>query len=1053
MGIPKHPKTISILHSKLFDGLISFKELEARIASLPTEKERGDAFEVFAEAFLATQAIVGAQQVWPFDALPQGIKKRLGLKGKDQGVDGVFETNTGESVAYQVKYRSARKPITWGEISTFVGLAEKAHNRLVFTNSYIIRDPLIERERLYCYRGYDLDQLEARDFQAIRDYLTETPQPIPQKELRSHQVEAQRRILEALKQADRTILEMACGTGKTLTALRIAESYGAKTLLCLFPSLALIRQTLQEWCKETKWEPGEWIFLCVCSDPTVQIYDDVVLVNSDLNFPVSTDSQTVREFLTLPFDGVRVVFSTYQSSLVVAKGMTEAFELAIFDEAHRTAGREGTNFSFALSDKNLPIKKRLFMTATPRHYRIKEDLEESAVFSMDKPEVYGHVDFRYPFSKAVTEGQICDYRIVISCIGREDLRRHDLEHGETLVGDEVYRSRFAASLLTLSKVIDDNKLKKVIAFTSRVKDAKKVAEKLPSFLPEVEPFFVSGDMQTAQREEEMQAFRECEKGVITNARCLTEGVDVPAVDAVAFLTPKKSKIDIVQAVGRAMRTSPGKGYGFVVLPVQLEFGETEEEAVKKTNFDMVWDVVRFLLEQDSQAEEIFQKIRIEQGSGRPIDFSRLREKVQVLGVNIALEDLEQAIYLRLLERTVSNWWEMYGKLLTYHKIFGNCKVPQGWKEDPKLANWVSMMRQIRKRGRLDAEKVSLLDEIAFEWEVYDREAWHGMYHAIKNYFEQNKTLQNIDAVHQGAMRWWNHHKTQFKRMKLAPEKAKLMDYLVRLIDRTLQDEYWWDKFNEIKKHTQKHGYYFPNDWLWRNSNSIESLSSDKQELLLRELICFPNWYEIQWWEIAQKVRNLILANLKLKGTERQKLMNWIIKQKKRITDKNTPKSWLELPLYRGETLAPDMVDYIKYLLSLQKIIIEADWWSNFRLAKSYYLENSSLNGISVGGPSLKKIYAWLHNQEKHMLKGTLPTDKAKALTSIGIGMISRRKVRRIEVSERLKELEQFYNDNGSSLSGLWKLNPALFKWYHYNKKHLGNFNNSERELILSFSFS
>jgi predicted helicase len=419
MARPKHPRAYQTLKLKLFEGLNSFKQLEARIASLPTEKGRGDAFEVFAEAFFSTQGIAGAEEVWPFDTLPQGIRKRLGLKGKDEGIDSVLQTATGEFVAYQVKYRSSRKPITWDEISTFVGLAEKAHNRVVFTNSYIIRDPLIERERLYCYRGYDLDQLEARDFKAIHDYLKGTPKPPLKKELRPHQVEAHHKILKALEQADRTILEMACGTGKTLTALRIAESWGAKTILCLFPSLALIRQTLQEWSKETKWEPGKWIFLCVCSDPTVQTYDDVVLINSDLNFPVSTDSQKVRDFLTSPFDGVKVVFSTYQSSPVVAKGMREPFDLAIFDEAHRTATRKGTNFSFALSDNNLTIKKRLFMTATPRHYRIKEDLEESAVFSMDKPGVYGHVDFRYPFSRAVADGQICDYRIMISCIGKK----------------------------------------------------------------------------------------------------------------------------------------------------------------------------------------------------------------------------------------------------------------------------------------------------------------------------------------------------------------------------------------------------------------------------------------------------------------------------------------------------------------------------------------------------------------------------------------------------------------------------------------------------------
>ena len=170
---------------------------------------------------------------------------------------------------------------------------------------------------------------------------------------------------------------MACGTGKTLVALWAAERLGVKSVLVLVPSLALVRQTLHEWLKETRWD--NFSYLCVCSDPSVtRGADNMVVRQSDLDFPVTTDSSVVKEYLSSSSQGVRVIFSTYQSAQVVAEGIPKgaSFDLGLFDEAHKTAGREGTRFSFALKDDNLPILKRLFMTATPRHYDVRKKDKE-----------------------------------------------------------------------------------------------------------------------------------------------------------------------------------------------------------------------------------------------------------------------------------------------------------------------------------------------------------------------------------------------------------------------------------------------------------------------------------------------------------------------------------------------------------------------------------------------------------------------------------------------------------------------------------------------------
>ena len=187
---------------------------------------------------------------------------------------------------------------------------------------------------------------------------------------------------------------MACATGKTLVALWLAERMNAKRILVLVPSLALVRQTLHEWIKETAWERPR--FIAVCSDPTVVrgVEDALVVHQRDLDFPVTTDTSEVRDFLAAPGDGVRIVFSTYQSARVVGEASRRigAFDLAIFDEAHKTAGREGANFGFALENRNLQIAKRVFLTATPRHYDVRRKNKEgdkALVYSMDQPATYG----------------------------------------------------------------------------------------------------------------------------------------------------------------------------------------------------------------------------------------------------------------------------------------------------------------------------------------------------------------------------------------------------------------------------------------------------------------------------------------------------------------------------------------------------------------------------------------------------------------------------------------------------------------------------------------
>ena len=346
MTSPTHPKATLYLQSGLFDGLKSFRELEARISALATAKERGDAFEVFAEAYLATVAVEKAKQVWPGASVPPSVRKRLALTIGDNGVDGIFETPLGETHAYQAKFRTSRPSLTWDELSTFLGLADRVDQRVLITNCDRFAGVVKERTAFYAITGNDLDKLTPADFAAIRAWLAGGKVERTRKTPLPHQAEALDHILAALREQDRATALMACGTGKTLVALWAAEKVTQAFSLCvarpesqagkpapqsqagkpvprilvLVPSLALLRQTLHEWTRETSWPA--LATLCVCSDPSVKAgSDEIVLRPSDLDFPVTTDSAQVRAFLDAPFAGVKLVFSACQSAPVVAAGM------------------------------------------------------------------------------------------------------------------------------------------------------------------------------------------------------------------------------------------------------------------------------------------------------------------------------------------------------------------------------------------------------------------------------------------------------------------------------------------------------------------------------------------------------------------------------------------------------------------------------------------------------------------------------------------------------------------------------------------------------------
>ncbi|MDA0799733.1 MAG: Helicase associated domain protein, partial [Chloroflexi bacterium] len=646
------------------------------------------------------------------------------------GADGIYETLDGRHNVYQAKFRTGRPSLSWRELSTFFGLTDAVDERVLITNCNDLPDIVEARGGFHCIRGNDLDRLGPADFKAIAAWLEGEAVTRAHKSPLPHQQEAIEKIVAGLGEHDRATSIMACGTGKTLVALWVAEQLAPRRLIVLLPSLALLRQTLHEWLHETAL--NDVAYLCVCSDPTVTAAreDAMVVRQSDLDFPVETSPETVRKFLGSPYEGTRIVFTTYQSAPIVGEAMApgERFDLGIFDEAHKTAGREGARFGFALNDANIPIARRLFLTATPRHYDIrKRDKEGDAkqVFSMDALETYGPRVHTLTFSEAARQGIICDYRVVISIVTNAMVNDELLRHGEVLVEGDPIRARHVANQIALQKAVEAHDLTRVFTFHRNVKAAQSFTSEGPegigNHLPDFASFHVNGTMPTARRDAVLNEFRNARRAVISNARCLTEGVDVPAVDLVGFMSPKRSKVDIVQAAGRAMRRdprNPAKVTGYILLPLFIEedAGESLEDALDRSEFGEVWDVLQAMQEHDDVIADVVTQMRQERGRTGGFDESRLSERVEFLGPALELDALRSAITTRVVEQLGTTWEEMFGRLVAFREREGDCLVPAKFRTDEgfRLGGWVSEQRTAR--DTMPPERKADLNALGFDWD-------------------------------------------------------------------------------------------------------------------------------------------------------------------------------------------------------------------------------------------------------------------------------------------------------------------------------------------------
>ena len=649
-----------------------WQSLKDKLSSL-SKKEKGDVFELFTKYFLLShpEYATTLKQVRLFSELTPKEKKELNIPSNDQGIDLVAQTTTGDYWAIQCKYLDdENQRLSHDYISTFGNLAfaisKKFSFGLVCTTAERFSKAYLGQKSISFCTSDAWRCLTQEQFDNIRKQAAHKPVSLSPYKPFPHQ---QRSISNAVKhfiknKESRGKLILPCGSGKSLTGFWIAEKLKAKNIIVAVPSLALVRQTLNTWLREAVANKMNVEWICVCSDESIGKQDDVAVLVQDLGIPCVTDVNIISDWLKRKNGKTKVVFTTYQSGVVMAEASVKAnfsFNLGIMDEAHKTVGQKGKLFSHLLYDENISIDRRVFMTATERRYLGSSD----EIASMDNPALYGDTFELLTFKEAlaVKPPILSDYRIITVVVDQQEVkelikRNAYVRPTKGTWNDEV-EAHTLTSIIALRKAMQKYPIKHAVSFHTSIARAKafeesqiRITEAIPDFEP-IESYHVTGATPTAERSKTINAFTQSPKALITNARCLTEGVDIPNIDCVLFADPKRSTIDIVQAVGRALRTSKGKKYGYVIIPVLSEL-KNGEQVIDDESYSDLLLTLRALASNDDRIIEYF-RLKSEKGLSKGKRSSG-DELVEIYAEHIDLQKLVNDVELKVWSRLAKLSW-------------------------------------------------------------------------------------------------------------------------------------------------------------------------------------------------------------------------------------------------------------------------------------------------------------------------------------------------------------------------------------------------------------
>jgi predicted helicase len=595
----------------------NWKELQSKINVLP-KKQMGNAFEVLTKLyFLIKPEYHFYDDVWLLNEVPTKILEYLELPSHDLGID-LIARHGDEFHAIQCKYHSDKNTsVNFKEVSTFISLLE---GNSKFTQGYICSTADATSRNLDKVKTKRINnilydswlELDLDFFDKVRSYYDNRSYKPVAYIPKEHQIKAIQECLDYFGNKDNTRgkLVFPCGAGKSLTGFWMTQELKSTTTIIAVPSLSLVKQTLEVYLREIVARDIKVEWLCICSDEGLGKDDEILQRTENLGVPCETEPIYIENWLLKNEGKHKIIFTTYQSGRIIAdvsKKLNVTFDLGIFDEAHKTVGSNKKLFSYLLFEENISIEKRIFMTATERFYSgSKED-----IISMDNYDVYGDTFSQMSFKEAIEKELLTDYKVITIDVKKSEIaefiKTNNLVQLNNKWKNET-EARSLASMIALRKAMKVLPIKNAVSFHSSIEKAERNKE-LQTYITDtynydaIDSYTVSSKVSSSRRNVIIQEFaNSSKKALITNSKCLTEGVDVPNIDCIIFADPRKSKVDIVQALGRALRKKEGKEWGYVILPVIYDDATDE---IDNDNYVEIISIVRGLAANDERVVEYF----------------------------------------------------------------------------------------------------------------------------------------------------------------------------------------------------------------------------------------------------------------------------------------------------------------------------------------------------------------------------------------------------------------------------------------------------------------
>lgn len=760
---------------------MTFDNLVAQINGLAeTQRDRGTYFEYLVRAYFQNEPTYQNEfkNVWMLADVPA----EFGIPKADIGVDLVAEKFTGELVAIQAKFYN--HAIQKANIDSF--LSELGKN--YYESGIIVAstDKWGKNAENALSDRSDVIRIGLSDLRSSRidwtKFSFDRPEEVTvkaKKKPRYYQREVIKSALEHFKENDRGQLIMAPGTGKTFTSLKVAGAMAKEaeqeqyTVLYLVPSIQLLTQTLRGWNNDTELTMSS---MAVTSDRNAsrgtvkQDESNLTIKASDIGYPATTSAKKVvenyQELMEYPKKEMLVVFGTYQSIDVLGEAQQNGFpefDLIIADEAHRTTGakalgEEASVFTKVHSNLNVRGVKRLYQTATPKLYGVdaKKKAEDNSIVisSMDDESLYGNVFYRLGFGDAISHDILTDYKLMVLAVDetvvQKDMQKAlaDSENGLNIddVGRIIGVWNGMIKRESFADKVSGEPMKRAIAFSRTIEDSKRLSQQFENVVNEylnsdegysVNVRHVDGSMNALEKNEALDWLAsddipEDTARILSNVRFLTEGIDVPNLDAIIFLSPRKSQVDIVQAVGRIIRKFEGKEYGYIILPIVVPAGETPETILDNNKtYDVIWQVLNALRSVDERFEATVNKLELNKQKPK---------NIQVIGVGGAPDNPS----FNLVDDTDSGGFKPYQTELELEweavegAIYG--KIVQKVGDRRYLEDWSKDVADIARRHIQGIEFI--LEQNPESQSAFDK-FLHSLQHNINESIDQNQAIEML----------------------------------------------------------------------------------------------------------------------------------------------------------------------------------------------------------------------------------------------------------------------------------------------------------------------